>query len=210
MTKTDQIKQAIHDANLFKSRLSPDALSVPGLTSLKIRHLLNNLGAISKNYFEIGSHRGGTFCSAIYNNPLETVTACDDYSEFQEQNPMADLLSNVGKHKMPETKFKMIASDCWEIKELPSQIDLFHYDGNHSYESQRKAVTHFLPFMADEFIFCVDDMDLPQVTEGTAEGMMVLRKMGYEVLFEQHLKSTEELPNETWHQGFYVALISKI
>lgn len=214
MNKIDQIKHAIHEANLFRSKLTPEALAVPGFTSLKIRHLMNNLGAISRNYLEIGSHKGSTLCSALFQNETLThATAVDNFSEFADGNPMQELLSNVGRFKPGHVKFKLITKDCWTINTLPWGIDLYLFDGQHDYDSQRKAVTHFLPFMADEFILCVDDYDLEQVKTGTAQGISDIMgepyKEGYKVSFDQYLPSTPEIPNESWHQGFYVALVKK-
>lgn len=208
MTKTEQIKHAIHEANFYRSKLTTEALQVPGFTSLKIRHLMNNLGAISRNFMEIGSHKGSTLCSAVFGNELEYATAVDNYSEFADGQPMRELLSNVGKFKPGPTKFKLITKDCWTIDSLPQGIDFYLFDGAHDFQSQCDAVTHFLPYMADEFIFCVDDFDLESVWEGTYQGMPGLLQT-HTVKHYTILHSTPEIPNETWHQGFYVALISK-
>lgn len=218
MTKIDQIKHAISEANFFRSKLTPEALAVPGYTSLKIRALMNNLGAISTNFAEIGSHVGGCFCSAIFQNDnLKTATSVDLFSEFnEERNPMQELLSNVGQFKPAETKFSLLIKDCWEIKDHPTNIDFFSYDGPHSLETQAKAMTHYTDWMADEFIMCVDDYGWPFVTQGTKDGLALaelrhkIGKEGYKVLFSQELLSGVEGDNMQWHNGFFVALCSKV
>lgn len=221
MTKIDQIKQAIHEANLFRSKLSPEALAVPSYTSLKIRHLLNNLGSISTNYYDCGSHRGGSLCSTLFNNPnIITATSADNFTEFNEGSPMQDLLDNVGRFKSPDTQFNLIMKDCWTIRseELPSGIDMYLYDCGHGREEQRDAVTHFLDAMTDEFIFIVDDYNgIEGVKEGTQEGIRLAelrykRKIlpGFTVLYEQQLWDGQPGNNMGWHNGLWIALCNKV
>ena len=222
MTKIEQIQHAISEANFFRSKLTPEALGVPGYTSLKIRHLMNNLGAISTRMCEIGTHKGGTFCSAIFGNDnLEEATAVDNFSEFSEEgSPMQELLTNVGKFNPPGTKFKLITKDCWgPIDNPPSHVDFFCFDGDHSLESQRNAMTHFIPWMADRFIFCVDDASAwPFVKEGMDQGIALaeLRHKlggaapGYRVEWSQELWDGNEGNNFGWHNGMFVALCSKV
>ena len=211
MTKIEAIQFAISEANLFRSKLSPEALAVPGYTSLKIRHLMNNLGAISSNYLEIGVHKGGTFCSAIFgNNNLAFATAVDSFVEFNEEgSPMKEFLSNAGMCKSIVTGMKLIAKDCWEIVpvDLPQGIDLYLYDGGHGFSEQLQACTHYLDSMADEFIFLVDDYSaFGGVKDGTTEG---IKKSGCEILFEQELYNGIPGDNFGFHNGFYVSLLKK-
>lgn len=100
MSKIELIKQAIEKAERHESKLSGDVLNVPSFTSVKIRHLVNNLGAISTNFLEIGSHRGGTFCSTIHKNDnLHRAIAVDNFEEFyKDGETKEDFLNNVNKY----------------------------------------------------------------------------------------------------------------
>lgn len=220
MSKIEAIKHAISEANFFRSKLTPEALGVPGFTSLKIRHLMNNLGAISTNFLEVGSHKGGTFCSAAFQNPnLQFITAIDNFSEFSEGSPFQELMNNVGKFKATQSFFKMLMVNCWEVQKesLPQGIDFYMYDGNHGLDEQKMACTHFIESMANEFIFCVDDYSVwPQVKQGTKEGIALaelrykLKNLpGFTVLFEQELYNGVEGDNMGFHMGFWVALCKK-
>lgn len=205
MDKIEQIQDAISHANRLESKLTRETTLIGGYTSDKIRHLLNNLGAISSNYLEIGVHRGATFISSVYKNDLETYIAIDNFSELAEDGTVKDeLFLNCKKFGL---NLILLDQDCFTItkKDILRPIDFYLYDGNHSYESQKKAITHFLPMMADEFILCVDDYDWDDVTQGTQNG---IKESGINVLFETHLKS-EGLPQDGWWNGFYVALIHK-
>lgn len=210
--KIKQIEWAIQNANLFKSKLTEDALKVPFMGSLKIRHLLNNLGAISTRYFEVGSHKGGSFCSTISGNyNLLSAVCCDNFSEFnEEQGLKQQLIANALDHISNKTMFHLLDEDCFGIdpKRIPHPIDLYLFDGNHSFESQRDGVKHFVTAMADEFILCVDDWTFPGVAEGTQIG---IQESGLKVLSTHIMVTPEEgLPNDHWWNGFACFLMSKI
>jgi len=79
--KEDFYCQCIEDAKRSKSRLSQEALSVPGLTSPFIRHLINNLCSDGQSYLEIGSLLGATVVAASYGNRGDFY-AVDNYSKW--------------------------------------------------------------------------------------------------------------------------------
>jgi hypothetical protein len=59
--------------------------------------------------------------------------------------------------------------------------------------------------MADEFIFCVDDMDFPEVYAGTKRALL---EALVEILFCEHFGGNDH-DNEGWWNGFLVALLKK-
>jgi len=207
--KIEAIKEAIEKAKNHQSKMDQVAWSVPALSSLKIRHLMNNLGAISTRYQECGVHKGGLFCSAIRNNPnLKWAVATDNWAsdETSEDKAYPQFVNNVKSCiSSPETNFVAFKSDTFDI--VPDEIgfDLYLYDAAHDYESQRKAMTHFLPAMADEFIVCVDDYDWDAVWGGTDQG---LTEANVHILFQQAFKGNDH-DNDGWWNGFYIALLKK-
>jgi|HubBroStandDraft_3_1064219.scaffolds.fasta_scaffold08128_3 hypothetical protein len=209
MDKIEQIQTAIDMAKIHGSKLTDEALRVPGFTSIKIRHLLNNLGAISTNYLEVGSHKGATFCSACFNNPLKETVAIDNYSEFNmDGDTKAEFLDNADSFVCMETVFALIEADCFTVKDLgKSKFDLYLYDGQHTESSQQRAVTHFLPNLTDEFIFVVDDWSFSGVESGTRNG---IKLAGLETLFECILETKEgERENDAWHNSLAVFLLKQ-
>lgn len=213
MDKIELIKQAIEKAKHRQSNMDEVAWSVPALSSLNIRHLMNNLGAISTNYLECGVHKGGLFCSTIRNNRnLESVTANDNWASDENSNEKAeDIFRESIRRCVPIDKWlhvdirKCDTFDLLPIHITGKPIDLYLFDADHSYESQRKAITHFMPAMADEFIICVDDHDWDDVWKGTHAGLL---EAGVEVLFEDAFKGGDH-DNDGWWNGFYVALLKK-
>ena len=205
------IHDAIESAINRKSKLTDEALRVPMLGSLQIRHLLNNLGAMSTHYMEHGVHKGGSFCSTIFQNQLVTATAVDCFES--DKNNKVDpaqpiFIDNVDKFIHPGTTFELIVSDSFALspERILYPIDLYYFDGNHSYDSQRRALTHFKQSMDDEFLYIVDDYMLDDVSKGTQDG---IKDGGYEVLFERELVTDHEYDNESWWRGLYLALLRK-
>lgn len=208
-TRVGQIQEAIDMAKIHGSKLTEEALRVPGFTSIKIRHLLNNLGAISTNYLEVGVHLGGTFCSTCCGNPLQEAVAIDNYSEFNKGGETKEeFLDNADSFVCMETLFSLIEADCFTVKDLgQSKFDLYLYDGQHTESSQQRGVTHFLPNLTDEFIFVVDDWQFAGVESGTRTG---IKLSGLEILFECILETKEgESANEAFHNGFAVFLLKQ-
>lgn len=206
----EEIEQSIEDAEKRLSQLTVSNFDVPALASLQIRHLLNNLGALGTNYLECGPHKGGSFTSAIsYNNNLKMVTAVDSFASdhMDGETAKVQFLQNVKKFKPVNSVFKLVQSDCFqvELNEIPKNIDLYLYDAGHSYDDQRQALTYYYPVLADEFIFCVDDYDLDDVSKGTQQG---IKETGLEVLFEKILIGNDH-DNEGWWRGYYIALLKK-
>lgn len=210
------IKLAIEKADRFESKLSDDAIRVPMLGSLKIRALLNNLGAISKHALDVGVHKGGSSCSIVHGNPLLTFTAVDSFASDEDPvnaNDKAEpqFLANVTRFLHPDTQLTIIKGDAFEVADHLEQIhhkfDLYAYDAGHSEKDQEMALTYYLPFMADEFIYCCDDFDFEQVRPGTRRG---LELSGVDILFERELLMGDiEYNNDHWWRGYYVTLLKK-
>jgi hypothetical protein len=205
------IDLAIERAIARRSKLTDEAMRVPMLGSLQIRHLLNNLGGLASHYLEHGVHKGGSFCSTVFQNQLLTATAVDSFeSDLTNQVDPAEpiFLENANKFLHPGTTFKLIKSDSFAVSpdQIENKIDLYYFDGNHSYEYQRKALTHFKDSMDEEFIYVVDDYALEDVYKGTQDG---IKDGKYQILYERELITNHEYDNESWWRGFAVFLLKK-
>ena len=209
MNKIEQIKNAILLADNFKSKLTKEALEVPGFTSLKIRHLFNNLGELATNYLEVGSHLGSHFVSTTFRNSnIKNAIAIDNYSEFNKEGETKEqFLKNAETFVSPETKWDLIEQDCFTVKDFPCLFDFFNYDALHSESAQQRAITYFKDYVTDEFILYVDDFGFPGVESGTRTG---IKLANLEILFEQTMVTPENgLHNDHWHNNAFVALLKK-
>ena len=203
-TKLEQVRQIVFKAvrGPGRSRLSSPAIdTVGGYTSPNIRHLLNNLGEISTSYYEIGSHRGATLISATYDNyGLKSSIGCDNFSQFNEQgSPEPDFWLNC--NRFIKDRFKLFKFDCFDVKpdDIAYPIDLFFSDGSHSYQDQKRAITHMAPMLDNECVVLVDDFSWHDTNAGTMDGF---KEAGLSIEFAWTLFSGNESdcgPNGWWN-----------
>lgn len=207
----EEVKQAVHKGINRQSKLTDEALAVPGLMSLNIRHLLNNFGAISTIVCDHGSHVGGSFCSMVYKNEnIKTAIAIDSWvsDETEGKTYFLDFMKNARKFSPPNTKQYIEKSDSFSLnlEMIPKDIDLYYFDASHDFYSQKNGLIYYLPNLADTFIFCVDDYMLDEVRRGTQEG---IAESNCEVLYENEFVTDHEYDNETFWRGWYAALLKK-
>jgi len=205
--KIADIEAAILRAECKESNLDAETLAIGGMTGEKIRHLMNNLGAISSNYFEIGTHRGSLYFSTIQSNSLDHAICCDDFSQFNTDGAEAELDRRIATYA-GNTKLRCLKCDCFEVKFVDEwKPDLYLYDGNHGLEETKRGITHFAPMMADQFILCVDDFGWSDVQKGTRDGINESELL---ILAEWRLgtDNTQSDPSGYWN-GYYVALLQK-
>jgi hypothetical protein len=214
--RIEAIKNAISRADQMQSDMPLETLQVPFLGSLKIRALLNNLGAIATHVADIGSHKGGSMCSMLSGNSnIKSATAIDSWAsdETNEDKAYPQFMDNVAKFKSLNTELNVIVGDCWEVSLdlIPNKIDLYSYDAGHSKEDQKQALIYYKGILADEFIYCCDDWEYGDVKAGTLEG---IAEGGYEILFQQELLNPpgtieNDHLNEHWWRSYAVFLLRK-
>jgi hypothetical protein len=178
-----------------KSKLSMDILNMDGYSGHKTRHLYNNIcNCAGANYLEVGTWKGSSLCSALYNNStLNSAIAIDNWSEF---NGPKDLFLENTRKFLPENSFRFIEKDCWKVskEDISEPIHIFMYDGEHNYEAQKKAITHFHQFFAKYVIVMIDDWvcDFWQVRQATLDGIQEM-KMKIHFMKEIGLYNTSNL-----------------
>ena len=199
------VQDAVAKADRGESKLNAQALSIHGMSSPKVRHLLNNLcSGPSIHYLEIGSWKGSTLIAALYGNNAHAV-AIDNWSEFG--GPRYEFFSNVRRF-IPNAPLQIYEIDCFAINKqvFPSKINVYFYDGGHSQEDQEAAFTYFNDIFDDVFIAVVDDWNWPQVQQGT---FSAFKKLNYNILFAKELKSRGNGDTSSWWNGIYIAVIRK-
>ena len=67
----NHIERSLYFGEKEVSKLTEEIMQIEGLTSRKVKSLLNNLcGLEDCSYLEFGTYKGATFCAAIYNNDI--------------------------------------------------------------------------------------------------------------------------------------------
>lgn len=170
----EHTKQSIRNAYNNESKLTLDILNIHGMSGYKTRHLYNNICSLPGcNYLEIGTYKGSSFISAMYGNTANGYCV-DNWSEFGGkpeffENVKTFLTSN-------DFHFTILDKNCWTITkyDIPLPIDIYMYDGAHTYEDHKNAITHFAPFFAKYVVIIVDDWmcDWVHVKQGTMDGLV--------------------------------------
>ena len=202
------VEESIANAEKGISSLSKKELSLEGMSSAKVRHLLNNLCSLPKtNYLEIGIWKGSTWIAALSNNSstISSAIAIDNWSEFK--GPKTAFEMNCATF-LKDAEYQFIEADCFKVNlnEFSDPINIYFYDGNHSAFFQEKAFTYFNEIFDDTFIAIVDDWNFPQVQRGT---FGAFKQLGYTIVFEKILPARWNCDHQNWWNGVYIAVIRK-
>jgi hypothetical protein len=207
---TKKLIDAIQKADRRESALTSLAYSVPGFSTVKVRCLLNQLcNYPNARYMEIGCWKGSTLTAALYNNNPEYHVAIENFVECKEitkevyESFLENCLRVLGKHP------NHINQDAFQVdtkKEGIEGINVYFYDGCHSRESTKKAITHYYDSLSDEFILLIDDWNRASVATGTIEG---INEVGLKLDFVRILPANGDGDMDNWWSGMFVASCTK-
>jgi len=209
------IEKSLENAELYISKITKELLELDGMSGKKTRHFYNNLLDFPDDvrYLEIGTWKGSSLCSAMYQNTAKIV-CIDNFSEFGQVKE--EFLQNMEKFK-GNNQVHFIEQDCFEvdIKLIPlEKINVYLYDGNHTFESHCKALTHFYDLLDDIFIYIVDDWNAPEIRAGTNQ---TIKELNFDILYEKEIRTTwdnnhapYDEAREGWWNGIYIVLLKKM
>ena len=199
----DHLDRCIEKSNKSDSKITDHVKSIQGMTSTKFRHLINNICSMDDcRQLEIGSWKGSTTCASLCGNKMKHFVTIDNFSQFNHKpkwgfNAQNDMLTNVESVK-GENHFEHKCIDCWRIKKhkLP-QFNVFLYDGEHSYNSNKRSIAHFMSNLDDEFIFISNCWNWEHVRNGIND---CIDEHDLEVLYK-HEEITKDV---NWREPDYV------
>ena len=208
----NHIKTSFENAEKEQSKINEDILNLEGMTGKFTRHFYNNICSLDDcRYLEIGTWKGSSTCSAIYENECK-ITCIDNWSQFS--GTKEELLSNINKFKN-KNEVTFIENDSFKVdsREL-GKFNVYLYDGDHSEESHYKGIVNFFDCLEDTSIVIVDDWNWESVREGTKKA---LHDLPLKIVYEQEKilppEHTNDMPNhkgkDSWWNGIYVCVIQK-
>lgn len=212
MDYQQHIQKCFDLAQKNTSKCSREILSMEGMSGSRTRHFYNNLLNLQDaRYLEIGTWKGSSVCSAMYNNSA-SVVCIDNWAEFN--GPKQEFITNFEKYK-GKNNASFIEQDCFnvDVSKLP-KFNIYLYDGDHKEICHYKALTHYIDCMDQKFIYIIDDWNWKFVRDGTQKAIEDLK---LKTLFYLEYKTTS---NDThpihgsqkqllWHNGICVFVLEK-
>jgi hypothetical protein len=206
------ITKSINDAENGSSQLNESILKLEGMSGTKTRHFYNNLLKYTPNpvYLEIGTWKGSSVCSAMYNNNA-TVVCIDNWSQFS--GPKSEFLENFNKYK-GQNNASFIENDSFKVDlcNLPT-FNIYMYDGDHLEQSHYLALTYYYPVLAHTFIYIVDDWNWLQVRKGTADA---IKSLNLKIVYCREIRTSmdESVPpqpelSDNWWNGIAIFILAK-
>lgn len=228
----ERVESALSAANSEQTKLTEQQLvGLRGLSSKRIRILLNELVKEDTNYLEVGTFTGSTFVNALYGNKPKSAIVIDSFSanDSWEMDMKVDVkyhgidvknglflmfLENCRRNNIQN--FTCIQGDCFNL--LPPDkfdvrnMDTYLFDAGHTKEDHTKAITYYINCLADVFIYIVDDWNDETVREGTRlgfESSFVKIHKEWEIFSEVKMVGREKHYDKNWWNGYYIAVCEK-
>ncbi|MFM7318179.1 MAG: class I SAM-dependent methyltransferase [bacterium] len=207
------VLKALFDSLGLNHHLPDWIVLLEGMSGKKYRYLINNLirSMESPGYLEIGSWLGSTACAAIWTNKVRAVCV-DNWSQFQgsKEKFQRNIKLAAGEH----CDFTLIEDDFRRIDFSAMKLmDIYFFDGPHSEEDQYDGIRLALPALNKHFVLIVDDYNLPEVRKGSERA---IQAFGLNVSCAIKIRTTHDdshpviqCQNSDWHNGYYIAVISK-
>jgi len=200
----DSIDRAVR----HQSNLNNTVLSIYGMSSQKVRHLLNNIVSMNDaRYMEVGVWQGSTFISALYRNaPLSAIAIDDFHEKWGVANPQ-QLFNNNCK-KFISCPYALLCQDFVNVNlaSLPP-ANIYFYDGAHDQTKQYLGLQKFYPILDQQFIFIVDDYNMIEAKIGTQNA---IKDLSLTIQYETVLSSDgKNMNKQLWWNGLYVCVLSK-
>jgi len=205
---TKHIKKAISEVEDSKGLLdNQDVLSLSKSTkphpmsTINTQSLINKLCNLPDTcYLEVGILRGASYFAAACNNS-GVYYGVDNWSKYANNEGL--IKENIEKYKSEEREFVFFNEDSWDLdlEKFNSKVNVFFYDGDHSYESQERILRHFDEILDDEIILIVDDYSSGEVGKIVKDATAAaIDNSSFTCVFERELYEGTK-----WHNGIYIA-----
>ena len=203
------------------------------MSTIYTQSLINQLCNMpDTRYLEVGILRGASYFAAAYNNN-GTYYGVDNWSKYgrivelihddiPEDDPdhvtyesnLGIVLGYIERYKSENREFIYFNEDAWELdlSQFEHKINVFFYDGDHSFESQEKILRHFDSILDDEIILIVDDYYSPEIGEIVREATAkAIENSKFSLVYDCELLNEDEKNKNInkWHNGLYIAHLKR-
>jgi len=210
---TDLVKHVAQ--SILDSGIPTTQNNIPGLTSSRVKTLLNNIAKGVDTYMEIGCALGSTFFATLDKNTL-VAYAVDNWNENIQpdrtdlrtlpENTYFRFKQNLENYK-GNSKIVVLNNDLFEtnLKDLNKKINMWFYDGPHDAKTTKEAVEFYASSFSKEAVLIFDDANWKGVVDGAREG---INAAGLTASYEKIILNDQEDPNGWWN-GLYIVIVNK-
>ncbi len=198
------VESCLKNTDNYNSKLTDEILNMEGKSGKKNRHLYNNLCAFNRTkYLEIGSWKGSSVCSALYDNKI-TCLCIDNWSQFG--GPKTEFLENFNKYK-GNNDAEFLERDCWNIDTTCiGRFNIYSYDGMYGLQYNYDALSKYYHALDDEFIFLVNNWNIEEVKSETYKAISDLK---INILFDKEIVTSNNNLNNDWSNGIAIFVLEK-
>ena len=101
----------------------------------------------------------------------------------------------------------VIESDCFSVSlNKLDKIDIYFFDGDHTYDAQKKALTYYYDVLNNDFIFVVDDWNFVDAQTGTYDA---IKELNLKIKFMTILPSKGNGDWDNYWNGIGLFLLEK-
>jgi len=210
----DHARWSVHRAWRRSSRVTDEVMAIGGMSSPRVKCLLNNLcSAPWASYLEVGCWRGSTLCAAVCGNSPRDVLGIDNYSEAategEGRDARAELHRNCARFVTGRgVPFRFVAEDFRGVDPfgIGGPFTVYFYDGAHDADAQRAAFTRMAPALGEVFVAVVDDWNMRRTRLGTREAFA---ELGWGRVWEAELPANRNGDVRRWWNGLLVSVIDR-
>ena len=176
------------------------------MSTVHTQSLLNKICSIENpRYLEIGVLNGASYFAAASNND-GVYYGVDNWSKYG--NRQDSIKSSIEKYQNENRKFVFINHDQWtfDLSLIEDKINVFFYDGDHSFEGQSKILNHFDKILDDQIILIVDDycaegLRLPEATH------QAIQNSNFNLISSWVLD--DRIGRDGWWNGLFVGYLER-
>lgn len=166
--------QCFNKANTFDTKLPLEVFELEGMSGIKTRIFYNEICSHANTYLEVGSWKGSSLISSCYGNRNLHPYVIENWSMWG--GPKDEFTKLVEKFDIHPTIFEEDFGTFDPVTKIDKKIEIYLYDGDHSYDAQYDAIKRMWPVLADECIVMIDDWnDEQQVRKGTLDALRDLK-----------------------------------
>jgi len=145
-------------------------IKVPKMSTLTIGAIINfGVKQIPQNqtFVNVGIWNGFTFLAGMLNNPEKICIGIDNFSQFG--GPRQQFLERFNKMKSQNHFFMNMDYEKYFSDIHSKEIGFYIYDGEHSYKNQLNGLLKADPFLAENALILIDDINWEEPYQATLD-----------------------------------------